>query len=81
MKKEDLLKELHEHQMFKDIMSNVKDDAERRLVKVHAENFLSTFFKNVLEPLQKIEENEPGALKKYLSEVESSLINSGSVGK
>lgn len=81
MKKEDLLKELRENVTFKEILSSVSDDAERRLIRTHAENFMTQFFKNVLEPLQKIEENEPGGLNKYLSEIESALINSGSVGK
>lgn len=80
MKKEDLLKELRDNDAFKEILSSVPDDKERRAIKIHAENFMSMFFQNVLEPLQKIVENDPELLKKTLSEIQSELIKSGSTG-
>jgi hypothetical protein len=80
MKKEDLLKELRDNDAFKEILSSVPDDKERRAIKIHAENFMSMFFQNVLEPLQKIVENDPELLKKTLTEIQSELIKSGSMG-
>ena len=80
MKKEDLLKELRDNDAFKEILSSAPDDKERRAIKIHAENFMSMFFQNVLEPLQKIAENDPELLKKTLTEIQSELIKSGSTG-
>mgnify|MGYP003348900736 CR=1 FL=1 len=81
MKKEDVLRELRENKEFKDILSAASDDKERKFIKAHTENFILNFYNNVLEPLQKILENNPDALNKAVSEFESVLINSGSIGQ
>ena len=81
MKKEELLQELREHESFKEILSNIANENERRLIKAHTENFILQFHKEVLDPLQKIIENNPDVLQKYFSEFESELINSGSMNK
>lgn len=81
MKKEELLQELREHEAFKEILTSVSNENEKRLIKAHTENFILQFHKEVLEPLQKIVENNPEELHKYFSKIESELINSGSLNK
>lgn len=81
MKKDELLRQLKENEAYKNILSAASSEKERRMIKVHTENFMAQFFKDVLEPIQKIVENDPEALNKYLSEFQSTLINSGSTGK
>lgn len=78
MKKDELLRHLRDNEAYKQILSSVPDEKERRAIKVHTENFMLTFLQNIMEPLQKIAENDPNIIKKSLEEFQASLINSGS---
>ena len=77
-KKEDLLKELRENEMFKELLAAAPDEKERKAIKIHTENFLSHFFKNVIDPIQQMVEKDPEIIEKTLSKIQTELINNNS---
>lgn len=78
MKKEEYLKLLRDNDVFKSVLSQSKDDKERRFIKAYAEEFMATFYNDVFHHIQKELEKDPEALKKAYLEIEKDLINSGS---
>lgn len=78
MKKQDYLKMLTENDVFKSVLKKAPNDTEKRLIKAYALDFVESFYDQVFEPFNKAIENDPDLLNKVYSELEKSLINSGS---
>lgn len=78
MKKEEYLKLLRENDVFKSVLSQSKDDKERRFIRAYAEDFMMTFYNDIFHHVQNALEKDPEALKKAYLEIEKDLINSGS---
>jgi hypothetical protein len=74
MNREDFLKPLYENKDFKKILSALKDDKERRIVKGITEEFVMTFAE-VLAPLKKEIEKDPETFKNKLLEIEDTILN------
>lgn len=69
MKKEECIKMLRDNDTFKSILRKAKDDKEKRHIKSYAENFIVQFYDSVYAPLQKLNEENPGAIKEALDEL------------
>ena len=80
MKKEEYLRMLRDNDVFKNVLSQSKDDKERRFIKAYAEDFLMSFY-NVYHHIHVETQKDPDALKKAFLEIENDLINSGSAVK
>jgi uncharacterized protein YjgD (DUF1641 family) len=78
MKKEDFLKQLRSNEVFKELLSRASNDAERRAIKAYTEDFMVNFVSNVLDPVTKVLEKDPEAMKKTYLEIEKDLLNSNS---
>lgn len=78
MKKEDYVKMLQENEVFKAVLKKAPNDTDKRIIKAYAEDFVEVFYEQVFEPFSKAIENDPELLNKVYSEIEKSLINSGS---
>lgn len=78
MKKEEYLKMLRDNEVFRNVLSQSKDDKERRTIKAVAEEFMMTFYDDVFRHVQSALDKDPDALKKAYLEIENDLINSGS---
>ena len=78
MKREDYIKILNENEIYKEVLKQASDPAERRFIKAYTEDFINKFFKNVVEPTKEILEKDPDALNKAILEIEKDLINNNS---
>lgn len=75
MKKEEYLKLLRQDETYKQCLTNVKDENERRLISAYTEDFMMKFYENIISPLNSVLEKDPEALKKACMEIENKLIN------
>lgn len=78
MKKEDYVKMLQDNEAFKTVLKRATNDVDRRAIKAYAVDFVESFYDQVFEPFNKAVEKDPDLLNKIYSELEKSLINSGS---
>lgn len=79
MKRDDCIKKLHEHDVFKTAVSKASTEAERRAIKAFSEEFLLSFF-DVVQELKRNYESDPAAFEKVLSEIQQQQVVTGSVG-
>jgi len=80
MTREEYLKMFRDNNDVKKLLSKASDDAEKRMVKAYAEDFLLKIYDRVIDPLAKAIEKDPDALNKMLTKEEEDLIMSGSTG-
>lgn len=81
MKKEECLKQFREDETLKTVLSQTKDEDERRRIKAYAENFLSKFYDNIYVPFEKLSREDPEVLKASIQEVLEHFNNKGQEGK
>lgn len=79
MKKDDYLKALRSDFVFKEVLGRASSEAERRAIKAYTEDFILNFYNTIVDPLKTAMEKDPELLNKVFSEIESGLINSGSL--
>lgn len=78
MKREDYIKQLHDDEVFKLVLSKATSDQERRGIQAFTEEFLLSFV-GVVEELQRQVDADPDAFQKVLSELESQPLVTGSL--
>lgn len=79
MNREECIKKLHDHDVFKAAVSKASTDAERRAIKAFSEEFLLSFF-DVIQELKRNYESDPTAFQNVLSEIQQQHVLTGSVG-
>lgn len=78
MKREDCIKQLHDDEVFKLVLSKATSEQERRGIQAFTEEFLLSFV-GVVEELQRQVDADPDAFQKVLSELESQPLVTGSL--
>jgi hypothetical protein len=78
MKKEDYIKQLHEDELYKLVVSKASTETEKRAIQAFTEEFMLNFV-DVLEHLRAGIEENPEVFRKTLSELESEPLLTGSV--
>lgn len=66
---------------LKTILTQAKDEDERRRIKAYAENFLSKIYDNIYVPFEKLSKEDPEVIKKSMQEALEQLNNKGQEGK
>lgn len=79
MKREDCVKLLHDHEVFKTAVSKASNDSERRAIQAFSEEFLLSFFDAITE-MKRNYEADPEGFQKVLSEMQSQQVLTGSAG-
>lgn len=78
-KREDYIKQLHDHDIFKEVVAKASSDAERRAIYAFSEEFLASLV-DAATIVKAAYESNPDAFQKVLAELESQQLVTGSLG-